>query len=134
VGVKVDIQAKLIALFKVNEYEVVSYNGDTGIPSVTGEKETPKVQCNETNAIMETDPASKTQVLSGWVFDVILDFEEEVDYSDYIMSLDNLSYAYSNTISVQVTIASNILVTHPVTQGGHHGTQLRFNINVSIKK
>ena len=133
-GVRTDIQSKLIALFKVNQYEVVSYDSN-GIPSVGAERETPRIVCNEVSAIMGTEAGSSvTQTLSGWVFDMILTFGQEVDYSDHIMSLDNLSYAYSDEIAVIMAIGNSILVTHPVMQGGHTGTELRFNINVKIKK
>ena len=133
-GVRTDIQAKLIALFKVKEYEVVEYDSD-GIPSVTGEKITPRVLCNDVSAIMQAEAGHVvTQTLSGWVFDLILTFEQEVDYSDYILSLNNLSYAYSNDLSVIMAIGNSILVTHPVMQGAHNGTELRFNINVKLKK
>ncbi len=133
-GVRTDIQARLIALFKVKQYEVVSYDGD-GVPSVTGEKITPTVLCNEISAIMGSNAGQVvTQTLTGWVFDLILNFDREVDYSDFILSLDNLSYPYNDTIAVQITIGNSILVSHPVMQGGHTGTELRFNINVNIKK
>ncbi len=132
-GVRTDIQARLIALFKVQEYEIVSYNA-AGVPSTDETKEMPGVQCNEISATMDAPAGSAgTLVLTGWVFDVILDFKNEIDYSDFILSLGNMSYAYDDDILVQITFGSTILISHPPTQGGHNGTQLRFNINVDIK-
>ena len=72
-------------------------------------------------------------VLTGWDFDVIISFENEVDYSDFVLALTNFSYAYDDNTLVMVTIGNSILVSHPVTKGAHHGTQLRFSINVDFK-
>jgi len=129
-GVRTTIQAKLIALFKVNEYEVVTYTD--GVPSVGEERLTPNVICNETAAAFEPSP-SGGQVLTGWVFDVMCDFTKEVDYSDFLISLDNMSFVVGE-LAVLITIGNGVLVAHPPQQGSHSGTQLRFNINAVIKK
>ncbi len=130
-GVRVTIQAKLIALFKVNEYEVVTYTD--GVPSVTGDKLTPtSIVCNETAASFEASP-SGGQVLTGWAFDVMCDFTKEVDYSDFLISMDNMSFV-SNNLLIIITVGNGVLVAHPPQQGSHSGTQLRFNVNAVIKK
>lgn len=130
-GVRVTIQAKIIALFKVKEYEVVKYTD--GVPSVTGETLTPSVVCNETAAAFQASP-SGGQVLTGWNFDVMCDFTKEVDYSDFLISMDNMSFNIGNDILVIITVGNGVLVAHPTQQGDHTGSQLRFNINAVLKK
>ena len=133
-GVRTDIQAKLIALFKVNEYEVVSYD-ELGIPSVGETKETPIVVCNEISANLSSNVGqTNTLLLTGWSFELRLNFQQEVDYSDFVLGLSNISYAYNSDTLVAVNLGSSILVNHPVREGGHTGTELVFNLNVDIKK
>ncbi len=132
-GLRTSIQARLIGLFKVNQYEIVTYTD--GIPSVGHGMETPKVICNETSAgILAGVGSSTTYSLDGWAFDLICDFKNEIDYSDFIDSLENLSFAVDNEHLATITIGNTVIVEHPPQQGLHNGTQLRFGINVDIKK
>ena len=132
-GLRTSIQARLIALFKVDQYEIVTYAN--GIPSVGHGTETPKVVCNETSAgIVAGTGHSTTYTLDGWAFDLICDFKNEVDYSDFIDNLENLSYAVDNDHLAEIVIGSTVIVEHPPQQGTHNGTQLRFGINVDIKR
>ena len=75
-----------------------------------------------------------TQKLRGWTFDLICNFNCEVDYSDFLLSLDNMSYAYNDNLLVVINIGNSILVQHPVRESSATGSQLRFNIIVTIKK
>lgn len=133
-GLRIDIQSRLIALFKVNSYEIVEYDND-GLPSVGHGNETPGVECNETSASFAPAVGQSTkQNLLSWSFEIDCNFKNEVDFSDFLLSLDNLSYAYSDTLLVTITIGNNITVQHPVRAGGHTGTDLRFNITVNTKR
>ena len=132
-GLRTEIQADLIAHFKVDTFEIVGYTD--GIPAVTGSNETPSVICNETSAIISVDTQENKYTLDKWVFDVILTFVHEVDYSDFIFGLSNMTKAYENESRLaMIALSGNILVAHPVQQGGHNGTELRFSVNVDIKK
>ncbi len=133
-GVRTEIQAKLIALFKVDTFELVQYDTN-GIPSVGHGTETPEVLCNEISAnLVAGTGQSTTYTLDKWNFDLICNFQHEVDYSNFIFGLENMSFVnVDETKQVQITVGNNILITHPVTQGGHTGTQLRFNVNAKIK-
>lgn len=133
-GLRVDIQSKLIGLFKVNTYEIVDYNTD-GIPTVGHGNETPGVECNETTASIATQPGQSTKNrLLNWTFDIICSFENEVDFSNFISDLEDISYTYNDEILVKVSIGNNVNVQHPPREGAHSGTQLRFNILVNTRR
>ena len=133
-GLRTTIQARLIALFKVDNFEVVTYDVD-GIPSVGAETETPTVVCNEVSAGIEAGIGGHTTYnLTGWAFDLLCDFKAEVDYSDFIESLENMSFSIDANHLATITAGSTVIVNHPPRQGAHGGTQLRFSINVDIKK
>lgn len=132
-GLRTTIQARLIALFKVDSFEIVKYSD--GIPSVGHGTETPTVVCNAVSAGITAGTGGHTTYdLTGWIFDLRCDFKNEVDYSDFIESLENMSFAVDDNHLAQITIGSNVIVNHPPQQGAHNGTQLNFNINVDIKK
>lgn len=132
-GLRTTIQARLIALFKVDSFEVVTYADD--IPSVGHGTETPTVTCNEVSAGIEAGiGGSTTYDLKNWAFDLLCDFKKEVDFSDFIESLENMSFSADDNHLVVVTVGSNVIANHPPRQGAHGGTQLRFSINIDIKK
>jgi hypothetical protein len=131
-GLRIDIQQKLIDLFKVDTYEIVDYDTD-GNPSLTGNKETPKVECNEISCIVTSQPG-KGYVFRGWLFEVFLDFKHEIDYSDMLLGLDNLSYSYNDEVLVEVTMDDNISVKHPPRNLSHNGTQMNIKFNINLKK
>jgi len=132
-GLRTTIQARLIALFKVDSFEIVKYTDS--IPSVGHGTETPIVVCNEVSAGVSAGTGGHTTYdLTGWTFDLRCSFKNEVDYSDFIESLENLSFAADDEHLVQVIIGSNVIVNHPPQKGAHNGTELNFNINVDIKK
>ena len=68
------------------------------------------------------------------ILDLLCDFKAEVDYSDFIESLENMSFSIDANHLATITAGSTVIVNHPPRQGAHGGTQLRFSINVDIKK
>jgi hypothetical protein len=130
-GLRIDIQQRLIDLFKVDTYEIVDYVD--GSPTLTGATETPKVECNEISCIVASEPG-KGYVFRGWIFEVFLDFKHEIDYSDMILGLGNLSYSYNDEILVQMIMDDNISVKHPPRNLSHTGTQMNIKFNINLKK
>jgi hypothetical protein len=134
-ALRVDIQNKLISLFKVDSYEIVKYNAVTGLASVGHGTETPGVECNETTATIVTQEGQSTKNrLLNWTFVILCSFKNEVDFSDFILGLENMSYSYSNEIKVIITIGNNVNVQHPPRQGAHNGSELSFNITVNTRR
>ena len=132
-GLRVSIQAKLIALFKVNTFEVVQYDGN-GVPSVGHGFETPKVVCNEVAASIEANTGQDTNYsLKDWSFDMILSFGKEVDFSNFIGSLADMTFSENNVVA-NVKIGHSVVIQHPVRQGAHSGSEIRFNINVNTRR
>jgi len=133
-GFRVDVQAKLIALFKVNTFETVKYDAN-GIPSVGHGTEIPTIVCNEiSSGITPGSGSSTTYNLTGWIFDLICSFTTEVDFSNFIESLENMTYNIDNRHRAEITLGSNVGIQHPTREGAQNGTDLRFNISVNIKK
>ncbi len=102
-GLRTTIQARLIALFKVDSFEIVEYTN--GIPSVGHGTETPIVVCNEVSAgIVAGTGGHTTYDLTGWTYDLRCEFKTEVDHSDLIESLENITFAADDGHLVQITI------------------------------
>lgn len=131
-GLRVEIQKRLIALFRV-PFDKVVYNSE-GIPSIEG-TEIPKVLCNEVSGSLqaETNTAKKYSI-KNWSFEVLLDFSQEVDTSDILMNLPLVSFSYNDVILVKATENSGMTANHPVHQGSTAGTQVKISFTFGTKK
>lgn len=133
-GLRVEIQKKIIALFKAGAFPSVSYD-IAGVPSV-GANLVPSVLCNEVSSAIEAQVGAlgKTYNFSGWSFEVICEFSKEVDYSDFVINeLKDLQVNYSGII-IQINVGSSIVVKHPPRQGANNGTVLQFNFNIKTRR
>jgi hypothetical protein len=133
-GLRVNIQKALIELFKAGVFPSVTYDS-TGVPS-TGNNLTPTVICNETSAQITAKAGAEGigYSFSGWSFEVICEFLEEVDYSDFVLtSLKDLNFNSSGSL-VTATAGNNVIVKHPPRQGAHGGSVLTFTFNIKTRR
>lgn len=133
-GLRVEVQKKLITLFREGSFPSVSYNSE-GIPSVGGNL-VPSVICNEVASGIQpqTGMMGRTYNLSGWSFEVICTFSKEVDISDFILNeLKDLQTNINSSI-IQIKVGSSLVVKHPPRQGATEGTILQMNFNVETRR
>lgn len=133
-GLRVNIQTLFIETFKVEQFDIVTYNSE-GIPSVTGSKEEPVVECNEVSNIVEaTIGQGSGYIFKSWTFEVICSFKNEIDYSDFVLGLGNLTFTYNDAILVEISMDGSIAVKHPPRNLSHNGSEIKFIFNVNLKK
>lgn len=133
-SLRVEIQKKLIELFRAGTFYVVSYDA-AGLPSTGAEKLIPEsVICNEVSSSLAKKAGNDlTYTFSGWVFGVYCSFTKEVDYSEFVLEeLKDICFT-SNRCLVNATAGNSIVVQHP-PRHGEGGTQMRLNFNVTIKR
>lgn len=133
-GLRVEIQKRLITLFKNGIFPSVSYDSG-GTPS-TGSNLVPTITCNEVASSIETKAGSGGigYAFSGWTFEVICEFTKEVDYSDFVIDeLKDIVFNYNNNL-ITANVGSSIVVKHPPRQGSHSGTILQFNFNIKTRR
>ena len=133
-GLRVEIQKQLLTLFKAGPFPGVTYDV-SGVPTA-GASVTPSVICNEVSSAIIAK-ATGTGIgydFSGWSFQVICEFVQEIDYSDFILTkLQDLCFT-SGQIMVTAHVGSSIVVKHPPRQGALTGTILEFNFNIKTRR
>ena len=135
-GLRVEIQNKIRDLFEGQNFEIVKYNKTTRKAYIDG-NETPTVEVNEiSNSPVLKLGANTGYVFEGWTFEVILNFNNEIDFSNFILDLDTskLNFVYNNTIKVENIVSNRISVDHPARQGHHSGSQIKLNINITLRR
>lgn len=134
-SLRVDIQKRLIDLFKKGDFPVVKYDS-SGIPSVADEKLIPAVLCNElsTGLVQKADSQGLGYVFNNWAFAVYCEFKKEVDLTGFI--LDDLKDITFNSSGYLITasVGGSVVIKHPPRQGAETGTVAQFNFNIKIRR
>lgn len=139
-GLRIAIQKKLIETFKAGTFTAVKYD-PTGLPEA-GDRLTPTVTCNETSATIMARASGGVSdkgmgyTFAGWAFEVICEFDQEIDYSDFVLNeLQDIIFADDASQSlVSAIVGNSIVVSHPPRQGAHTGTVLKFIFNIKNRR
>lgn len=135
-SLRVDIQKKLIELFRAGTFYPVTYDV-SGIPTASSEKLAPStVLCNESSASIaaKADGQGLGYQFAGWSFTVYLNFTKEIDYSEFVLNELKDVIVNSGVVMATASIGGSVIVKHPPRQGAETGTELQFNISIKTRR
>lgn len=135
-SVRTDIQKKIIETVKAGTFNAVSYDS-SDLPIEGAAKVPSSVICNEvTGGITNTasrGASSLNYSISNWRFEVLAEFNCEVDTSYFLLNeLKNINVS-SDGVLITIT-PGDFSTEHPPRNASHNGTKLRIGLTANIRR
>lgn len=136
-SIRTEIQDKITDLVKAGTFTKITYSGDQ--VTDTGVIASPdSVRCNEVAGTISTSKqfgATDTLcALRDWRFEVLAEFNCEVDVSYFLLNQLKKITFNSNDGLVVITPSGDFSAEHPPRQAAHNGTKLKIGLTANIRR